>query len=105
MSETPLPSQWDSAVIRQLAFAGLALIATVAADFFGVSRDLIEERGGRLIEAVLSVLIVAVPLFLAYRARMYKATPPITEAAVKASAARESKIAAAPTIMKEEASK
>jgi len=107
MSETttPLPSQWDSAVIRQLAFAALALVATVAADFFGISQELIEEKGGRLIEAALSVLIVAVPLFLAYRARMYKATPPITEQAVKATEVREAKIEAAPSAAKEEASK
>lgn len=102
---TPLPSQWDSAIIRQLAYAGLALIATVAADFFGISRELIEEKGGRLIEAVVTLAVVAVPLYLAYRARKYKATPPITPQAVVATMVREEKIADAPVMEKEEAAK
>jgi len=107
MSETPtpLPSEWDSAVIRQLAYAALALVATAAARFFGASAEVISAAGGELIDAVLAVLVVAVPLFLAYRARMYKATPPITEQAVKATEVREAKIEAAPSAAKEEASK
>jgi hypothetical protein len=95
--ETPLPSAWDSAIVRNLAYAVLGLIATIAADFFGLDATLIMEKGGRSIEALLTFLIVAVPLYLAYRARKYKATPPITlEAAAKA-VDRESAIAAART--------
>lgn len=93
--ETPLPSAWDSAIIRNLAYAALALIATIAADFFGVTSDVITQKGGRLIEAVLSFAVVAVPLYLAYRARKYKATPPITTEAQIAAVTREQKIAAA----------
>lgn len=95
--ETPLPSAWDSAIVRNLAYALLALIATIAADFFGVDAAIIKEKGGRLIEAALTFLVVAVPLYLAYRARKYKPTPPITQEAAQAAVERESKIAAART--------
>jgi hypothetical protein len=95
--ETPLPSEWNSAVIRNIAYAFLTLVATVAADYFGVTAELVMTKGGRLIEAVLSVVVVALPLYLAYRARKYRATPPITPEAAQAAVIREKQIAAAPT--------
>jgi hypothetical protein len=94
---TPLPSTWDSAIIRNLAYAALALIATIVADFFGLDATLILQKGGRLIEAAVTFAVVATPLYLAYRARKYKPTPPITPEAVQATKEREREIAAAPT--------
>lgn len=95
--ETPLPSAWDSGIIRNLAYALLGLVATIAADYFGVDEKIIKETGGRTIEAVLTFLVVAVPLYLAYRARKYKPTPPITTEAAIAAVNREEKIAIART--------
>lgn len=95
--ETPLPSTWDSAIIRNLAYALLGLVASIAADYFGLDAAIIKETGGRTIEAVLTFLVVAVPLYLAYRARKYKPTPPITTEAAIAAVNREDKISIART--------
>ncbi len=95
--ETPLPSAWDSSIVRNIAYALLALVATIAADWFGLDATLILQKGGRTIEALVTFLVVAVPLYLAYRARKYKATPPITLQAASEAVVRESKIAEART--------
>jgi hypothetical protein len=90
---TPLDGQWNSAIVRQLLYAVLLLVATTAAKFFGLSAEVITKAGGELIDAVLGVLIVAVPLYLAYRARVTKPTPPIAGTpAVEATAVREQSI-------------
>lgn len=99
---TPLPSQWDSAIIRQLLYAALGLLATVLADVFGLSTEAFLAKGGRVIDAVLGVLVIAIPLYLAWRARRNLPTPPIAGTdAVTATAVREEKIALAPPGQKE----
>jgi hypothetical protein len=97
-SQTPLPGEWDSAIIRQLAYAGLGLVATIVADLFGLSSTAVLEKGGRIIDALLGFAVIAVPLWLAYRARKNQPTPPIAGTpAVEATIEREQTIAEAPT--------
>lgn len=102
---TPLPSQWDSAIIRNIAYAGLTLLATVIADLFGLSAENVLAKGGRIIDAAVAFGVVAYPLYLAYKARKYRATPPITPQAVMATEKREAAIARAPEAAKDEAAK
>jgi len=93
---TPLPSQWDSAVIRSLAYAGLGLVATILADIFGWSTSAFLEKGGRVIDALLAFLVIAIPLYQAYRARKNNPTPPIAGTpAVEKTVEREVSIATA----------
>lgn len=92
---TPLPSQWDSAIIRQLAYAGVALIAVLMANLFGLSTEAFEQKAGKIIDALLAFAVIATPLILAWRARLTKPTPPITEQAVVATQVREANIASA----------
>jgi hypothetical protein len=95
---TPIASQWDSAVIRQLAYAGLGLVATVLADVFNLSTAQFTERGGRVIDSILAFAVIAVPIFLAYRARKNTPTPPISGTpGVAATVQREIDIATATT--------
>jgi hypothetical protein len=96
---TPLPSQWDSAIVRQLLYALLGLAATVLADLFGWSTTDFLAKGGRIIDALLGFAVIAVPLILAWRARRNQATPPIAGTpAVEKVIEREEKIASAPTL-------
>lgn len=95
---TPLPSQFDSAVIRSLAYAGLGLVATILADIFGWTTSAFLEKGGRVIDAVLAFLVIAIPLYQAYRARKNLPNPPIAGTpAVEETIKREQRIEAAPT--------
>src|SRR5687768_6426230 len=56
---TPLPSEWNSAIIRNIAYAGLTLLATVIADFFGLSAENVLAKGGRFIDAAIAFGVVA----------------------------------------------
>lgn len=96
--QTPLPGQWNSAIIRQIAYAGLGLVATILADIFNLSTTAFLERGGRVLDAVLGFIVIAYPLWLAYRARLNNPTPPIAGTpAVEKSIVREELIESAPT--------
>lgn len=97
-SPTPLQSQWDSAIVRQLAYALLGLVATILADIFNLSTSAFLEKGGRVIDALLGFAVIAVPLVLAWRARRNNPTPPIAgTAAVEKTVEREQNIASATT--------
>lgn len=102
---TPLPSEWDSAVIRRLAYAAMAVVATIIADGLGLSSEAFLARGGRIVDSIIEFGLIAWPLYMAYKARKYKANPPITPQAIVATEKREEKIARAPEAAKEEAAK
>lgn len=87
---TPLESQWDSAIVRQLLYAALALFGTVLANIFGLSTESFLAKGGQIIDALITFAVIAWPLWLAYRARRNRPTPPIEGTpAVEATAVRE----------------
>lgn len=76
----------DSQVIRAALVALVGLIGLILS-FFGVSEEAFGAKAAKLVDAALLVLTTGATLWAAY-ARATKPTPPITQVAAEATAAR-----------------
>jgi hypothetical protein len=76
----------DSAVIRALLLAVAGLVGLILS-FFGVTQEMFDAQSSRVIDAVLLVITTG-SAFYAMWSRARHATPPITDAAVKATEQR-----------------
>jgi hypothetical protein len=94
---TPLPSFFDSGVIRSLLTALAMLIGTIATVFFGVDESAFNQTAEKLIGALVVFLAVGGPIFWAMWQRATRPTPPITQKAIDATVKREEQMAAAGT--------
>lgn len=84
MNPTP---PFDSAVVKALLLAIVGL-AGVIASFFGIDEALFNEKAQRVVDALL-LLATAGGIFWALYGRLFMRTPPLTQAAVKATMKHE----------------
>lgn len=76
----------ESQVIRAALVALVGLIGLIAS-YFGVNEEVFGEKASKLVDALLLVITTGSTLWAAY-ARATKPTPPLTEGAAAATAAR-----------------
>lgn len=86
---TPLPSQFDSGIIKALLAALGALVAAFLTVFTHADTVKFLSHWELISSALITFIVVALPIGYAWWARLYHTTAPITQQAIDATLKRE----------------